>query len=38
LTKTFYRVGVVGIVAETGIGASAYAPPRMYGLSLGYKF
>lgn len=38
LTKTFYRVGVVGIVAETGIGASAYGAPRMYGLSLGYKF
>lgn len=38
LTKTFYRVGVVGIVAETGIGASAYGAPRTYGLSLGYKF
>ena len=38
LTDTFYRVGVVGIVAETGIGASAYGTPRMYGLSLGYKF
>lgn len=38
LTKTFYRVGVVGIVAETGIGASAYGAPRTYGLSIGYKF
>lgn len=38
ITNQFYRVGVIGIVEESGIGSSAYGEPRMYGFSLGYKF
>lgn len=38
VTNTLYRIGVIGIVAETGIGASIYGEPRTYGMEVSYKF
>lgn len=38
LGDTFYRNGVIDIVSQTGIGGSIYAPPRTYGMTVGYSF
>ena len=38
LTKSYYRVGVIGIYNEAGYISSVYGEPRTYGLELSYKF
>lgn len=38
LTKSYYRVGVIGIYNEAGYISNVYGEPRTYGLELSYKF
>lgn len=38
LTKSYYRVGVIGIYNEAGYISSVYGEPRTYGMELSYKF
>ena len=38
LTKSYYRVGVIGIYNEAGYISSVYGEPRTYGTELSYKF
>ena len=38
LTKSYYRVGVIGIYNEAGYISSVYGEPRTYGFELSYKF
>jgi iron complex outermembrane receptor protein len=38
VTKSYYRVGVIGIYNEAGYISSVYGEPRTYGMELSYKF
>jgi len=38
LTKSYYRIGVIGIYNEAGYISSVYGEPRTYGMELSYKF
>lgn len=38
LTKSYYRVGVIGIFNEAGYTSSVYGEPRTYGMELSYRF
>lgn len=38
LTKSYYRVGVIGIYNEAGYISNVYGEPRTYGMEISYKF
>lgn len=38
LTKTHYRIGVIGIYEEAGYTSGVYGEPRTYGLEASYRF